>query len=495
MHIPPLPISSLPQFLHFHSIALNGISPVHLGGAPIDLGVALTFTSAHDPTKPLLRVSPTLVLSHATIEAASKSDRHLHDALSAAGALAHNPRIAAMIFLLLRMSTAAGLVAGERDAWCEYTQYLPRTIPLPTTWTATELALLPGTSLSAAIAAKSRTLAAEFSTFRAATAELAWAQKAWWDDDGLTLENWVYADSVYRSRSLELPGHGAALVPILDFANHAEAGRASAYFAVEGEDVVLRLRPGMECTSGDEVCIDYSDSAKSAAEFVFAYGFIPEGMGGAGGMLLPLQCSEDDPLARAKEMVWAPASPRGVKISETTGEDKVQWESEWAYLAVTNEEDGLEFQLLQMNDGGRKLQVLLDGEELDLVARPRRVQELLKGKEMCEIFELRVVATVKAAVEDALSRLLGGRHALEEEEGVECRPQMWSVGTRLRELEETLLLKAAETLAEEESALLEHPKVQEYLSQQQQSQSPEPHPQRDLQSADAMDADGEIDLS
>jgi hypothetical protein len=60
-----------------------------------------------------------LVLSHATIEATSKSDRHLHDVLSAAGTLAHNPRVAAMLFLLLRMSTAAGLIAGERDAWCE----------------------------------------------------------------------------------------------------------------------------------------------------------------------------------------------------------------------------------------------------------------------------------------------------------------------------------------------------------------------------------------
>ena len=240
------------------------------------------------------------------------------------------------------------------------------------------------------------------------------------------------------------------MVPILDFANHADAEKANAYFAIDGEDVVLHLRPGKEWMEGEEVCIDYSDSAKSAAEFVFAYGFIPAGMGGAGGMLLPLQCSEDDPLACAKEMVWTSTSPRGVKISETPGVgDMVSWESGWVYLAITNEEDGLEFQVLQMNDGGRKLQVLLDGEELDLVARPGRIKELLEKKEMWEVFQLRAVTTIKVAVEEALARLLGGRHALEEGEGVECRPQMWSVGTRLGELEETLLLKAAETLAEE----------------------------------------------
>lgn len=334
-----------------------------------------------------------------------------------------------------------------------YTQYLPRAIPLPTTWTPTELALLTGTSLSAAIGAKSRSLVAELDAFRNATAELAWARKAWWGGDVLTLDNWIHADALYRSRSLELPGHGAAMVPILDFANHADAEKANAYFEIDGEDVVLHLRPGKEWMDGEEVCIDYSDSAKSAAEFVFAYGFIPAGMRSAGGMLLPLQCSEDDPLGCAKDMVWAPAFSRGVKISETSGAgDKVEWESEWVYLVVANEEDGLEFQVLQMNDGERQLQVLLDGEELDLATRPGRVKELLERKEMWKIFELRAVATVKAAVDDALSRLLGGRHALEEEEGIECRPQMWSVGTRLRELEETLLLKAAETLAEEVSS-------------------------------------------
>jgi hypothetical protein len=390
---------------------------------------------------------------------------------------------------------------------------LPAAIPLPTTWTPTELALLTGTSLSAAIGAKSRSLAAEFNAFRAATAELVWARKAWWDGDVLTLDNWIHADAVYRSRSLELPGHGAAMVPILDFANHADAEKANAYFAIDGEKVVLHLRPRKEWTDGEEVCIDYSDSAKSAAEFVFAYGFIPAGMRSAGGMLLPLQCSEDDPLGCAKDMVWAPSSSRSVKISETSGAgDKVEWESEWVYLVVANEEDGLEFQVLQMNDGGRQLQVLLDGEELDLVTRPGMVKELLERKEMWKIFELRAVATVKAAVDDALSRLLGGRHVLEEEEGgIECRPQMWSVGTRLRELEETLLLKAAETLAEQVSSthpryphshrstptnsnqqntLLEHPKVQAYLSKQKEWQSPEP------QGTDgAVDADGEIDLS
>jgi hypothetical protein len=121
MQIPALPTTSLPQFLHFQPITLNGVSVKHLGGDPIDLGIALLSNPPHSPAdSPLLRVSPSLILSQASVEATSKSDRHLHDALTAAGPLAYKPRGACIIFLLLRMSTAAGLlVGGERDAWCE----------------------------------------------------------------------------------------------------------------------------------------------------------------------------------------------------------------------------------------------------------------------------------------------------------------------------------------------------------------------------------------
>jgi hypothetical protein len=120
MQIPALPTTSLPQFLHFQPITLNGVAVKHLGGHPIDRGIAIFSNPPHAADSPLLRVSPSLILSQASIEAASKSDRHLHDALAAAGPLAYTPRGACIIFLLLRMSTAAGLLAGgERDAWCE----------------------------------------------------------------------------------------------------------------------------------------------------------------------------------------------------------------------------------------------------------------------------------------------------------------------------------------------------------------------------------------
>ncbi|KAA8902599.1 hypothetical protein FN846DRAFT_84883 [Sphaerosporella brunnea] len=492
MHIPALPTTSLPQFLHFQPVTLNGVSAKHLGGDPIDLGIALLFSPPHTADAPLLRISPSLILSQANIEAASKSDRHLRDALAAAGSLAYTPRGACIIFLLLRMSTAAGLLAGgERDAWCEYIQFLPRSIPLPTTWTAAERALLTGTSLEAAVSAKLKALTTEFESFKAATSEFPWAKAAWWDNDSLTLEDWIHADCQFRSRSLEVPGHGVAMVPVLDFANHSDM--ANAYFAVgKDEAVELRLRPGAQINERDEVTIDYSGEEKSAAEFVFSYGFLPDTMGSAGSLRLPVPCAEDDPLVRAKHTVWP--RDRAVRVFEE-GEE-VHWSSDWVYLSVANEEDGLTFQVLQTNEGGRWLRVSFgdEDEELDLLANPQKLKELLRAGKMWEVFELRAVATVKGVVEDTLQRLLKGRDAMEEEaaegEELELRPQPDIVGKKLRDLEETLLLRAVETLETQMETLVQHPTVQSYLSAVQEQQSSE-----DQQAESVEGEDGEIDLS
>lgn len=194
MKLPQLPLTELPQLLHFHPITLNGLSPVHLGGHPIDAGVALLFTPPHTPGKPLLTASPSLILSQSHVLTLSKSDRHLHDALVAAGEdLSQSPRGACMVLLLLRQSTAAGLatpLGSVRDAWLEYVQFLPTEIPLPTTWTSAELTLLAGTSLESAVAAKLRALNYEFEAYAKAVAAL-----EWWDTEGLVLADWVHADA------------------------------------------------------------------------------------------------------------------------------------------------------------------------------------------------------------------------------------------------------------------------------------------------------------
>jgi hypothetical protein len=334
-----------------------------------------------------------------------------------------------------------------------YIQFLPRLVLLPTTYTSSECNLLIGTSLEPAVSSKLRALTQEFDLLQAA---VPWA----------TLQDWIHVDSLFRSRSLELPSHGTSLVPILDFANHAED--ANAFFAVnDAGEVTLDLRPGIPLPKdGDEVTIDYSGGdPMPAAELIFSYGFLPVTLSSARSLTLPLPASGDDPLGRAKEAVWP--APRNVKIFET-GDDSVDWEAGFIYLSVVNEEDGLFFHVLHTMEGEQKLQVLFRDEELNLRNNPRRLEELLQASEMWEVFELRAVAMLKERVEAQLGRLLTDKHdeavkrATEEKEPAgqkkheHYRPQPLSVITELRELEETLLLNAVDMFEKQVTSLKLH---------------------------------------
>ena len=55
-----------------------------------------------------------------------------------------------LLFLLMQItigSSAQALVVGVSNPWTEYVKMLPNSIPLPTTWTEEERAMLMGTSL------------------------------------------------------------------------------------------------------------------------------------------------------------------------------------------------------------------------------------------------------------------------------------------------------------------------------------------------------------
>ena len=361
-----------------------------------------------------------------------------------------------------------------------YVQFLPADVLLPTTYTPAERRLLTGTSLEAAVAAKLRALAAEFEVMAAAAA-MPW----------LEVEDWIRADALYRSRNLALPGHGHALVPMLDFANHARPANACFGVTDDGE-AILSLRPSsalarLDLQGGQEVTIDYSGSEepKGAAEMVFSYGFLPDSLATAREMVLPLPSpfpvppgddDDYDPLAKAKQAVFGNA-PRTVRIFEThhaaaaaagegEGEDggpegSLQWESPYAFLSVVNAEDGLSFRVLHTGGGERTLQADFRGQPLP----PHSMREVLleaeagaEGAGMWEVFLLRVVVLLRNTVERHLRRLLVAKDELEfeggeggqgGEGGEEYRPQPLAVIMRLRELEEAMLLRAVGMFAKQ----------------------------------------------
>jgi hypothetical protein len=237
----------------------------------------------------------------------------------------------------------------------------------------------------------------EFESLHEKTVGFSWCDKCWWENEDLTFSDWILLDAWYRSRSLELPQTGEAMVPCLDMANHSWC--ANAYYEQNSDNsVALLLRPDMEIGDGAEVTISYGTS-KSAAEILFSYGFIDE-QSDANAIVLTLEPFGDDPLGKAKLAAFAGRPV--VRISMFEG--KIEWESPFLYLMCLNEEDGLDFKILQQNDGSRsQLRVFWQG--ADVTEQTTTFETLISSHELEEIFKLRVVALLHDRIRQQLERL------------------------------------------------------------------------------------------
>ena len=127
-----------------------------------------------------------------------------------------------MIFLLLQITHSSPDVEehkpGVANPLTDYVAFLPGDFPLPTFYSQEERELLQGTSLADAVDQKLTSLEKEFELLRTCTEQIPWCKKFWWDDDSgrLTLDDWKQVDAMFRSRALELPGTGHAMVPCVD---------------------------------------------------------------------------------------------------------------------------------------------------------------------------------------------------------------------------------------------------------------------------------------
>jgi hypothetical protein len=173
-------------------------------------------------------------------------------------------RGAIMIFLLVQLShTSPDLRAkhehvGVSNPWTEYVKFLPPSFPLPTFYTTEEQELFRGTSLAEALDAKFMSLEREFENLCQATEGIKWCQQSWWDEENgsLTIQDWKYVDAAYRSRMLDIPGCGLAMVPCIDMANHVCGdGVKALYDADSNGNAVLQLRWGKSLLPGEEVTI------------------------------------------------------------------------------------------------------------------------------------------------------------------------------------------------------------------------------------------------
>ncbi|RDA89967.1 hypothetical protein CP533_6671 [Ophiocordyceps camponoti-saundersi (nom. inval.)] len=420
--------SSLPDaflaWARLYGLLLDGIQLRHID----DKGLGFM---RDDDADVLLRVPRDLLLS---ADDYAKVDTNFKQLLEAVGQ--RSARFDAVLYLLCH------LVHSRRDKghgrtlistpWTDYLRLLPRSVPVPTMWSKSERLLLMGTSLEPAVDAKLAALTREFDTLRDESEPLSfWYDLLWKGRGSASLSDWILCDAWFRSRCLELPHLGVAMVPGLDMVNHS--ARPTAHYEVDDgtSHVELCAHPG---GAGQEVTISYGE-AKSAAEMLFNYGFV-EADGAVKHLTLPIAPPLDDPLAKAKLSVFG----RSPVVSLHWKGAALKWESPFAYLLSLNEEDGLGFRLVQDVEGGCQLRLLWQDE--DITERATELETLVEDHRLSSVFRLRAVAVIHERVEAQLARI---KTCVPPEEAKE-RDACVAAAAALREVETGLLEAASEAL-------------------------------------------------
>lgn len=299
--------------------------------------------------------------------------------------------------------------------------------------------------------AKQKALGNELGSLEEKTTDVEFWYEQLWEQPMIELTSVTLADAWFRSRCLELPQAGVAMVPVLDMINHSSRPNALYEENADG-DVVLRLRPDREVAAGDEITISYGKE-KTPAEMLFSYGFI-DSESKVEGLTLRLEPMADDPLGRAK--LHAFAGPPVARLAKQG--DHMVWNSPFAYLMCLNEEDGLDFRLLQDPDGERALRVFW--QEEDVTERVDDFETLIKGHPLEQIFRLRTVAVLQAAAEEQLDAIKQPVSIHSEAEtvtaeddgtGVSIRRQRAQLAKSLRAIEGSTLEAAVESMEKEVS--------------------------------------------
>jgi hypothetical protein len=356
---------------------------------------------------------------------------------------------------------------GFAIPWTTYASFCPRDVHL---WQNEPAECLHGTTLAPAVEAKTKSLQREFEAVCAAMARLpAWkftlnpsSSSNCRRSDMPSAVDWARLDAWFRSRSLEIPGAGTCLVPVLDMINHAAAPNSS--YEVTPEGVHLVLRPGFTLDVGDEVTISYG-ADKSSAEMLFNYGFFEDRA--QTSMVLPvMSMTMDDPLAEPKMRVFA-ARPL-LTLNLDAGSD-LEWSCPFAYLAVLNYEDGLSFRIDRSRDvdGGSAdaLRLLWGGDDgQDVTDRAGDFETIVRGHELAPLFALRVVAALESILQGQLAQLedAGNEPYSPSDSQLDAQRKAWA--DKLRREQTALVRAGIEVFGREMQALLEDKTVQVYLA-------------------------------
>ena len=366
-----------------------------------------------------------------------------------------NPRVTAKI--------------GRSTPFKDYLKFL--SIPeIPTLYTPDDHTLFTGTTLMPATQAKLNKLRAEFKSLQRNTRDIPWLGPIWWEfaphvplnadefsdedseaeaeDDGnlIQFDDWLILDAMYRSRAMEWPGQGEAMVPGIDMANHNIP--ANVEFEVHpgtGEGLLLPKADSI-IRLNEELYLSYGDH-KSPVEFILSYGFLPDAAEPC--VLIPLSLPDTDPLAPPKAAVSAVAGlAPGIRIYS---EDLLpKWESEAVWLLIVNEEDGLGFEVARGEDGQRQIIMTWKEKETDV----RDLKETLQKEEMWEVYLLRATVTILNKVDTKLEKLQEEVLKREAQRSIPPGESDSSEKKTLEDIADRLSIVEGELLVEAQDALL-----------------------------------------
>ncbi|KAI5923070.1 hypothetical protein F4810DRAFT_701337 [Camillea tinctor] len=460
------PLSALPIWCILNDISFVDVEVADINGRGLGLIAERDLINEEDnveiPT--LLTVPQDLVLSAEGVEEYARENKYFRQLLHAAGRQSVRGDI--LLFLLAQLVLSSPDYTGGQGAttpWSQYFNLLPAQVPVPTMWSEAERSYLRGTSLESAVTAKLSQLAKEFSDLRTKTEDIPYWYQLLSIDELITDRDWVLLDALYRSRSLGLPRSGDSMVPCLDLANHSSD--ANAYFEEDSKrEVALLLRKGSKISRGDEITINYGQD-KSAAEMLFSYGFIDTQVT-AKKLILPLEPMDDDPLGKAKLHVFGSTPILEIKDDEGV----IQWSGPFVYLMCLNEEDGLDFKVLQETNGSRHLKMHWQG--VDITGTPQTVQELIKGHDLQQVFQLRVVTIISDMVDQQLEKINSTNHPIDSIPGP-VRAEVLHVASRLRLVESDLLERARHVLDDQKTKLFSDASVLAYLKSMESTQGEE----------------------
>lgn len=169
---------------------------------------------------------------------------------------------------------------------------------------------------------------------------------------------------------------------------------------------------------------------------IFSYGFLENEVKDARQLFLGLDIPDDDPLKLAKRTFCNDAP--GVRLYLPAGSEKTSWESPFVWWSCVNEEDGLDFHVLQTNDGKKELKATWKGNE---IGPSDSLRDLIAADPLWDIFQLRAVVIVLERLETQLSLLQETEKSFPSPSapGTGIRSDIYQDIMKLRKLETDLL--------------------------------------------------------